>query len=121
MNGHYVTRGELIELLQQWQRGALSTQQVWDWASLRYVPGATDFDDWEGDVSVANEVMSALDSLDMNLIVIDDVPMYLDFLATPIGAFAEGFQQWQQAQRLIDRVTRCGLLKEDPIYALFCQ
>jgi hypothetical protein len=120
MNDHYVTRGEIILMLKKWQCGEVGTQQLWDWASHRYQAGGADYDDWEDSASVAHEVLGALDSLDMHCMLVEDVPLYLAFLETPIGAFEEGYRDWQQAQNAIDYPSRRQRLKDDPIYALYC-
>lgn len=121
MTENYITRGELFHLLTQWQRGALSTQDVWDWASHHYLPGETDYDDWEDDSSVAHELLRLLDSLDMNLVVVEDVAIHLAFLETPVGDFQQGYRVWRQAQEAIDLSARRLMLQDDPIYASFCK
>jgi hypothetical protein len=119
-NDNYVTRGELIRMLQGWQAGELMTQQLWDWASHRFQAGQVDYDDWDGDDSVAREVLTMLDSLDLHLILADDVPLHLTFLKTPIGAFDESRDAWQKALANLDYAARKLALRNDPIYALYC-
>ncbi|MGZ3241639.1 MAG: hypothetical protein ACXWJK_15550 [Burkholderiaceae bacterium] len=121
MTDNYVTRGELFLLLTKWQSGELSAQDVWDWASHRCLPGYTQYDDWEDDSSVANEILCHLDSLDMNLVLVEDAPIHLAFLSTAVGDFTEGYRQWRQAHEQIDFETRRQLLQDDPIYGPFCK
>lgn len=119
-NDNYVTRGELIRMLQSWQAGELATQQLWDWASHRFQAGRADFDDWDGEESVAREVLTMFDSLDLHLVLVEDVPLHLAFLQTPIGAFGEGRSAWHAALAALDYAARRRNLREDPIYALYC-
>lgn len=121
MTENYVTRGELFDLLTKWQSGEVDTQNVWDWASHHCLPGATDYDDWEGESSVANEILCHLDSLDMHVVLVEDVPLHLAFLATPIGDFQAGYRKWRQAHALIDFEARYQQLQDDPIYGAFCK
>lgn len=120
MTDNYITRGEIILMLKKWQAADLSTQQLWDWASHRFAAGHADYDDWDGERSVAHEMLGVLDSLDMHLMLVQDVPMHLAFLETPIGAFEDGFERWSAARAAIDYATRIHQLKNDPIYALYC-
>src|SRR5688572_10348010 len=98
-----VSRGEIVDVLQRWQAGILTAEHVHAWANEAYVPGAMEFDDYEDDDnSVALEVLASLDMLDLNFTVVDDVPIYLEFLGTPKGRFAEGYRQFQQAMAAIN-------------------
>jgi hypothetical protein len=121
MAENYITRGVLFHLLSQWQSGELTTQDVWDWASHHFLPGETDYDDWEDDSSVAQEILCLLDSLDLNLVVVDDVAIHLTFLETPIGDFQEGYRRWRQAHEQIDFAARRLRLQDDLIYAPHCK
>lgn len=116
----YVTRGELIRMLQSWHAGELSTQQLWDWASHRCQAGAADYDDWDGEESVAREVLMMLDSLDLHLVLAEDVPLHLEFLQTPVGAFEDARRAWQERLADLDYAARKKNLVNDPIYALYC-
>ncbi|MBS0308071.1 MAG: hypothetical protein JSS58_03785 [Proteobacteria bacterium] len=117
----YITRGEIIAKLREWQSGAITTQDVWDWASHRYHSGQADYDDWEDETSsVAHEMLGALDSLDMHFILVEDVSLHLAFLATPLGGFEEGLRCWRAAQATLDIAGRKLQLRDDPIYSLYC-
>lgn len=119
-NYNYITRGEIIIKLKEWQACEITTQQLWDWASHRYQAGEADYDDWEEDSSVAHEMLDALDSLDMHFILVEDVPLHLAFLQTPLGDFEEGVRIWREAQAALDIAGRKLRLKDDPIYCLYC-
>ncbi len=120
MSDSYVTRGEIIRMLQLWQAGELATQRLWDWASHRFQSGSADFDDWDEGASVARDMLEMLDSLDMHLMLAEDVPLHLAFLQTPLGGFAQARRDWQEALAALDYVARRLQLRENPIYALYC-
>ncbi len=115
------TRDGIVAVLLEWSSGGRSAQDVYAWVERIYFPGAIEFNDWEdGDVSVANEVMGALDLLPMNLMLPEDIPVYLEFLATPRGQFDEGLQRFDEALRRIDYASRRRSLKADEFYGRFC-
>jgi hypothetical protein len=116
-----VTREDIATVLQLWQAGEVAAAQVHEWAQARY--GQVEFDDWEDDDtnSVANEVFGTLDMLDMNLMLIEDVPIYLAFLRTPPGQFGEGYRAFQDALQRIDYQARKQALHTHPLYARFCE
>jgi len=120
MSDSYVTRGEIIRMLQSWQDGEIATQQLWDWASHRFQSGQADYDDWDGADSVAREMLAMLDSLDLHLMLAEDVPLHLEFLKTPLGGFGEARRAWQEMLLGLDYAARKQALKNDPIYALYC-
>jgi hypothetical protein len=121
-----MSRREIIDVLHRWQAGALTAKQVHDWVQSLYFPGALDYDDEEeGENFVASDVMHALDSIDMNLIVVEDVPIHMEFLATPRGRYEDGERKWQE---VLDRIytpermrERRRRLANDPFYASFCR
>jgi hypothetical protein len=116
-----IGREDLIQILQQWRDGVLTAEQVHEWAEER--AGSGEVSDWEGAEpnSVTNEVLSALDMLDINLMLPEDIPNYLQFLRTPAGQFSEGYRMWQDAQAQIDYPSRKRLLRATPLYARFCK
>ena len=65
-----ITRDELRTVLDDWQSGKRTPGDVHEWAEARYATHA-----WECEDDVANEVLAALDVLDMNLLTRDDVPV----------------------------------------------
>ncbi len=117
-----MTRGEIAEVLRRWQAGQLTAEQVHTWADDLYFPGHLEFDDREGEDegSVANEVLSSLSMLDMNLVTAADVPIYLEFLSTPPGQFADGYRRFVEAMDRIDREERRRSLSQTPPYTPYC-
>ncbi|HHP7236477.1 MAG TPA: hypothetical protein ACFCUC_17730 [Desulfobacterales bacterium] len=116
-----MTRSKIIKILKAWENNKATVQEVWKWANEHYFPGETDFDDWEGDNSAANEVLCELDSLDMNLVTQEDIPIHIEFLETPKGKFEIGFQRWQKKIKSIDFKERCKKLRSHRIYGPFCK
>jgi hypothetical protein len=112
-----VTRAEISDVLRQWERGELSATEVQLWAEELYGPGV-DFEDREGAdaYSVALEVVVKLDMLDQNLITPEDIPIYLEFLGTPLGEFQSGMEHLEQALARIDYVERRRTLRDMPPY-----
>ena len=111
-----VTRQELSELLAQWERSELTAQQVWDWVSARYWPGDTEIDDWEDDLSATNEILAVIDSMDINLVVVDDVPMHRRFLAAPKEKTAQAYAVWKSELDAINYRQRQKDLRDDPMF-----
>ncbi|MEZ5288276.1 MAG: hypothetical protein R2712_26440 [Vicinamibacterales bacterium] len=118
-----VSRADIATVLRHWQSRALTVAQVHHWAERLFVPGNVDFDDYEGDQedSVANEVLATLDQLDVNLVVVDDIPIYLEFLGTPVGQFNEGYRRFQTALSSIDYKKRRAALATDPVLRFLLQ
>ncbi len=116
-----IGREDLIQVLQHWRDGVLTAKQVHEWAEAR--AGSVEVGDWEDGESnsVTNEVLFALDMLDINLMLQEDIPSYLKFLRTPIGHFSEGYRKWQDALDQIDYPSRQEFLRTTPFYARFCK
>lgn len=104
-----VARADIADVLRRWQAGALSAREVYDWTQERSWPGEVELDDREEDgSSAAREVLSAPDQLPMNLVMAEDVPAYLAFLATPQGEFAQGYDRHRRAtMRIAPALTMC--------------
>jgi hypothetical protein len=116
-----ITRDLVRKKLQDWKDGRLTSQGMLEWANSVYPSEDFDVEDWEGEDerSVTNEVLEDLCMLDMNLRLADDVPIYLDFLTTPMGDFRKGYEAFQKAMQAIDREDRKRQLSNDPLYVLY--
>ncbi len=115
-------RDEVAQRLEDWQAGRISSEELLRWASALYVSSDdVDYEDWEGDDSVTNEVLAALDMLAMNLALPEDAPIYLDFLSTPAGQFQAGYARYKRALDQIDLTSRRTNLRNVPLYAPFLQ
>jgi len=69
--------------------------------------------------TVTKEIVATLDMLDMNLVLPEDMPIYLEFLSTTRGEFEIGYRCWQSKLDAIDYESRRTQLKADPLYAPF--
>ncbi len=118
-----ITRSDIIAKLLEWQEGKLTAEDLNNWAVRFYLHDDVDYSDWEGDEeerSVTNEVLAQLDSIDMNLMIPDDVPAYLEFLDTPLGKFEDGYAKLESYLNSIDYKERARLLAGNEFYAPFC-
>lgn len=90
-----ITREDIKNILMSWQKGDISAHEIHQWASDNYPNDDVEYNDWEGneEESVSNEVLAALDMMDMNLTTTKDIPAFLEFLATPIGEITEGLKK----------------------------
>ena len=100
MRNPVVTRNDIAIILRAWQAGEMSAKDVHAWADDHYFPGSTEFIDWEDDQSVSNEVMALLDMLDVGHPFPEQIPIHLEFLETPSGKFAEGYERWKESRRI---------------------
>ena len=118
-----ITRNDVENILIQWQKCQIKAQDLHDWAENLYLKDGIDYEDWEQDesYSVTNEVLGALDMMDMNLMTPEDVPAYLEFLKTPLGCYNEGYSKLEQYLQQIDVEERRRLLSENPFYSIFCK
>jgi hypothetical protein len=89
-----ITRRDIADKLTNWRDGNLSRDELFSWANEIYFPSIIDFDDWEGneDNSVANEVLSRLDMLDIDSYSENEIPIFLEFLNTHMGQFEDGYK-----------------------------
>ena len=94
---------------------------VLSWADALYPSDDVDYEDWEGDDSVTNEILAALDMLDMNLALPEDAPIYLECLSTPVGQFASGHATFQRRLDHIDYDSRRASLRHVFPYSPFLQ
>jgi hypothetical protein len=120
MSSQILTREEVAQKLRDWAEGRSSTEEIQSWATSAYMNDEVDFADWEkDDDSVTKEVVAALDMLDMNLVLPEDAPIYLEFLDTPIGGFAAGYAKLQGRVDAIDYEKRRVRLRDVEPYAPF--
>lgn len=118
-----ITREEAIQVLKNWQSHQLSAIDVFEWGNKLYLNEDIDYEDWEGDEpnSVTNEILAQLDSIDMNLIAIEDIPEMIKFLKTPVGNFEKGYKKWCDYIYSIDLLKRKKELKNIKLYEPFCK
>jgi hypothetical protein len=119
-----LTREEVAKMLRDWAEGRVTAREVHNWAEELF-PGSEDveYEDWDenDDNSVISAVLGELDMLDMNLRTAEDVPIYLDFLATPPGGYAAGAAEYYRRLDAIDLESRRKLLWDDLLYIRFAR
>ena len=103
----------MTSILSQWKAGLLTNAQVHDWATNRFAVDA-----WDPEDGAVNEVLGRLDTMDINLVTVEDVAVLLAALGR---GTAEGAAQAIDAyQDTIDLAARKRKLSDDPLYARFC-
>ena len=120
MPAQILKRADVARVLTEWSTGRMTSIEVLSWADSRYPSDDVDYEDWEGDDSVTNEVLGALDMLDMNLALPEDAPIYLQFLSTPVGQYSSGSAEFQRRLAAIDYESRRAQLRDTMPYAPFC-
>ena len=71
------------------------------------------------DCSVTQEVVNDLDSLEVDLIMEDDIDAYIDFLRTPIDEYEIGLTKLQNYQSKINYDERAEKLKNIEPYSIY--
>lgn len=119
-----IRREDIKKKLLDWKAEKLTAEQVKDWAESIHDSKEILYADMEGDdddsVSVAKEVIDILVSLDMNLVLIEDIWMYLDFLETSPNMFTIGYKRFDEKLESINYHERKESLRNNPFYAKFC-
>lgn len=105
-----VPREDVVDLLQRWSRGSVTAQFVHEWAVARYAVSS-----YEPESTVVNEVLGALDMLDVNLTVPADIPAFLDALALPPDQAGEAAKLLERQWASIDVEQRRLLCQDDPL------
>jgi hypothetical protein len=119
-----ITRQMLQQKLSSWASGVLPATEFHKWVLDLQLDGPCEFDDWEtseaGTFSVSKETVAELEMLDMNFIISDDIPIFTDFLATPIGGFGDAYIRLIARIQEIDTDQRMKDLKKIEPYARHC-
>ena|ERR1041384_2329586 len=122
MPSRIITREDVARKLTDWAAGRVSSEEIFAWADKLYPFDDVEYTDWENDEnSITNEVLAALEMVDMNLVLPEDVPMYLEFLSTPAGQFQTGYARLQQRLAKIDFERRRKQLRDVQPYARILQ
>jgi hypothetical protein len=116
-----VTREEIRQKLREWQSGAISTDAIQTWASDRWMSDRHTYEDWEydGEVSASNDVLAAIDMLDINLTTKEDAEIFIEFLETPLGEYPHGNARMKERIRSIDFDARKRVLRTIAPYSSF--
>jgi hypothetical protein len=102
---------DVREVLDQWIVGQLTASEVHAWAETRYLS-----EEWEPESEAVNFVLSELDRLDMNLLTLEDAPVFLKALQGPDTKRVIG-----NHYASMDIEARRRALASDPLYAPFCR
>ena len=116
-----ITREDVRSKLRDWRDGNISTQEIYEWAGSLYPNIECEYEDLEGKESnsVTNEVLAALDMVNMNLNIPEDAKIFLELLSTPLGEFESGYALLQRRLNSIDYDLRRKTLRDNPLYAPF--
>ncbi len=114
-----LTERETLELLlKNWGLDVLTEREVHEEAEILWEEVAMSADYPEDDPrSITAEVLSQLSVLNWQLIVVDDIPAILAFLATPPGQEPQAWQDWLDYWKNIDFEQRRISLLSNPYYA----
>ena len=111
MSVHIIRRDEVIQILQKWLGGELSAKAVHDWAVDRHAVSS-----FEAEDEVVNEVLSALDMLDINLTTVQDVPALLEAVSLPVDHYDEVSKVLDHQWQSIPLDERRHICRNDPLY-----
>lgn len=111
-----VTRQEIRELLQRWQKSDISHTSVQEWADERYAGR-----NWETEDEIADLVLTELYTLDMNLVTAEDIPHLLALLKVPQGQIGTAMALNRDYARSMDLKSRRLALAKDPLYGPHCK
>jgi hypothetical protein len=105
-----INRADVREILVRWQRGDVNHAFVHAWATARYAVSSFVCDD-----EVTNEVLAALDMLDVNTTTEADIPYLLEALHVASADEASSIL----ASTPHDREGRRQALSNEPVYGPF--
>ncbi|HJW71888.1 MAG TPA: hypothetical protein VJ486_03460 [Geothrix sp.] len=111
-----VSRKDLRLLLTRWQSGEVAAPEVHQWAEDRF---ATDI--WVPEDDVVNEVLGTLDMLDINLVIVEDIPVLLQALEMGPGLVDDVARLLEDHWKVIPMLQRAKTLVTDPLYASFAK
>ena len=108
-------RTDLRNILLQWQSSTLEPKEVLEWSEERY-----ESEDLQSGDEAALSILTLLDSLHVNLITIDDVPVFLQMLELPPDKEEEALHLLEQHSERIVLEARKMKYRNHPLYGLFC-
>lgn len=115
----HVDKDELRKLLELWQTGKLTEREVHEeaeflWGRNRQWPEYPR----DNPQSIILEILLNLESLNVQSITVEDIPVMLNFLNTPVGEELAGWQAWEQYWDNMDFEQRRLSLLANPYYAI---
>ena len=116
-----ITREQVRSKLRDWRDGKISTEEIFEWAGSLYPNTECEYEDREGKESnsVTNEVLAALDMVNINLNIPEDAEIFLEFLSAPLGEFESAYAFLQRRLNSIEYDLRRKTLCDNPLYAPF--
>ena len=105
-----ITASDIRQVLTQWAFGNLTESQVHAWAEDRFCTSG-----YECESEAANEVLSRLDMMDMNLLTSEDIPVLLDALSSP-----EYLSILEKHEQQVDISARRTVLRHVQLYSRYC-
>ena len=94
----------------------MTTGEVHAWAEARYAVQSFETED-----EIVNEVLAALDLLDINLTTTDDIPTFLRVLEFSVANKEQAFEMLAEYAESIDLESRKARCSMDPFYARFAR
>ena len=117
--GPAASREALIDLLRRWRLGVINERQVHELAESlweSYPDGPPTYP--RGDPrSIAIEVLSQLEVLNVQLITPEDIPAFLEFLDTEAGQEQAAWEKWARYWAGVDFKRRLRELADNPYYS----
>ena len=118
-----VTRKYLSNLLKDWDRKLVTTEQLQDIAEQLFMDNDVDYEDWEGEgdeeISISNEVLRSLQMLDMDILLQKDISAYQKLLRTPKGKAQDGLKVLSRYISSIDMADRKEKYKNTKPYSIY--
>ncbi len=112
-------RQQVRDLLDRWQRGEIDERKVHEEAEVlwdRYIPAEKY--DRVSPQSIALDVLSSLETLNVQLVTPEDIPAMFRFLETPADQERLGWQAWYQYWQNIDYNRRRQSLRDNQYYSI---
>ncbi len=110
-----IDREILKKLLKRWQSDKIDAEEIFLEAEKMWTEYENQQDFPKKDYrSIGDEVLSTLDSLNVQLITKDDIPIMLNFLDTLKGKESEAWAVWEKYWDSVDLELRKTSLKGRP-------
>ncbi|MES2151740.1 MAG: hypothetical protein V4508_18330 [Pseudomonadota bacterium] len=106
-----ITAVDIEHILNQWASRKLSEPQVHAWAEDRFCTST-----YEGESEAVNEVLSRLDTMNMNLTTAEDIPAFKAALHSK--NFISILAEYESRINIEERKLK---LRQIPFYAHFCE
>jgi hypothetical protein len=107
-----------MSLLLRWKAEDLSAPDLHEQAEEMWNSQEWGLFNESDDRSIAVEVLSVLDSMNQQWIMIEDIPAIVAFLNTPPSHAAEAWRWWRKYWDGVDFIARKRRLTGNPFYAV---